>query len=123
MEGGMGMTMKKTVLVFALIFVLTAAANFVIHGILLQGVYQQSSALFRTPADGQAHALFLLVGFFFFAAAFVRLYPRNSAGGRVVDARASFRNRRVVHRHGQPLFDLLRHPALAIQHRAAAACV
>jgi hypothetical protein len=75
------MTLKKTILVFALIFVLTAVANFVIHGLLLQGVYQQSAALLRNPADGPAHAPFLLVGFFFFAAGFVWLYPRTSVGG------------------------------------------
>lgn len=75
------MTFKKSILAFVLIFVLTAAANFLIHAILLQGVYRQSAALMRNPGDGGAHAPFLLVGFFFFAVAFVWLYPRTSAGG------------------------------------------
>lgn len=75
------MTLKKTFLAFLMIFVLTAATNFLIHAILLQGVYQQSANLLRGPQDGQAHALFLLIGFFFFAVAFVWLYPRSSSGG------------------------------------------
>lgn len=75
------MTSKKTILAFVVILVLTAVANFLIHAILLQGVYQQSAALMRNPEDGQAHAPFLLVGFFFFAVAFVWLYPRTPAGG------------------------------------------
>ena len=60
---------------------MTAATNFLIHAILLQGVYQQSAGLMRSEADGQAHAPFLLVGFFFFAVAFVWLYPGASVGG------------------------------------------
>jgi len=74
------MTLKKTILAFVLIFVLTTLTNFLIHGILLQGPYQQNANLLRGPEDGQAHALFLLIGFFFFAVAFVWLYPRITAG-------------------------------------------
>lgn len=75
------MTWKKTSVAFVVIFVLTALTNFLIHAILLQGVYQQSAALMRNPEDGQAHALFLLVAFFFFAVGFVWLYPRPSSDG------------------------------------------
>jgi hypothetical protein len=74
------MSWKKTVVAFALIFVLTAATNFLIHAILLQGVYQQNAGLMRTPQDGAAHAPFLLVAFFFFSVAFVWLYPASKAG-------------------------------------------
>jgi hypothetical protein len=75
------MTLKKNILAFVLIFVLTTVTNFLIHGLLLQGPYQQSSNLLRGPEDGQAHALFLLIGFLFFSVAFVWLYPRTPAGG------------------------------------------
>jgi hypothetical protein len=75
------MTLKKTILGFVVVLVLSAVTNFLIHAILLQGVYQQSAALMRSPADGQSHAPFLLVGFFFFSVAFVRLYPQTTAGG------------------------------------------
>jgi hypothetical protein len=75
------MTLKKTILAFVVIFVLTAVTNFLIHGILLQGVYHQTTNLLRGPQDGRAHAIFLLIGFFFFAVAFVWLYPRTRADG------------------------------------------
>jgi hypothetical protein len=75
------MTLKKTILAFVVIFVLTAATNFLIHAILLQSAYEQSAGLIRSPEDGQKHMPFLLVAFFFFAVAFVWLYPRTSPGG------------------------------------------
>jgi hypothetical protein len=75
------MSLKKTILAFVTILILTALANFVIHAVLLQGVYQQNANLMRTPQDGQTHAPLLLVGFLFFALAFVWLYPHASTGG------------------------------------------
>lgn len=64
------MTMKKKILAFVVVLVLTTLTNFLIHVVLLQGVYQQNANLMRPPQD-QSHAHFLLVGFFFFAVAFV----------------------------------------------------
>jgi Protein of unknown function (DUF1761) len=75
------MTWKRTSLAFVLIFVLTAVTNFLIHGMLLQGVYQQSAGLMREPQDGQSHAPFLLVAFFVFSIAFVWLYPQSTSSG------------------------------------------
>jgi hypothetical protein len=75
------MTTKKTILAFVTILVLTALANFLIHAVLLHGVYQENANLMRSPQDGQAHAPFLLVGFLFFAVAFVWLYPHAGNGG------------------------------------------
>lgn len=65
------MTWKKTIVAFVLVFVLTSLANFLIHAILLSGVYQQNSSLMRGPQDSQAHAPFLFVSFFLFSVAFV----------------------------------------------------
>lgn len=75
------MTTKKKILAFVTILVLTTLANFLIHAVLLQGVYQQNANLMRSPQDGQTHAPFLLVGFLFFAVAFVWLYPHTGTGG------------------------------------------
>lgn len=74
------MTWNRTFVAFVLVFVLTATTNFLIHAILLQGVYQQSAGLMRSPQDGAAHAPFLMVAFFSFSLAFVWLYPPSRAG-------------------------------------------
>ena len=75
------MTWKKTIVAFVIIFVLTSAANFLIHAVLLAGVYQQNSNLMRNLPDSSAHAPFLMVSFFFFALAFVWLYTRAATAG------------------------------------------
>jgi hypothetical protein len=75
------MTLKRTILAFVTVFVLASLANFLIHAILLAGAYQQNPGLLREARDGQAHAPFLLVAFFFFALAFVWMYPQAAAGG------------------------------------------
>jgi len=75
------LTMKKKILAFVVILVLTTLTNFLVHAVLLQGVYQQNANLMRPPQD-QSHAPFLLVGFFFFALAFVWLYPNRTTGGQ-----------------------------------------
>jgi hypothetical protein len=72
------MSWKKTVVAFVLILILTAVSNFLIHAILLQGVYQRSASLMRSPQDGATHAPFLMVAFFFLSVAFVWLYPTTS---------------------------------------------
>ena len=56
------------------VFVVSTLLNFVIHGVLLKPAYMNSEDLMRTPADSQAHAVFLLVGFLFFSIGFVWIY-------------------------------------------------
>ena len=69
--------MRKFLLAFAAVFIETAALNFVIHGVLLQPLYQQTPLLMRPEGDARSHSVFLLVGFFFFAIAFVSIYTRG----------------------------------------------
>jgi predicted acyltransferase len=56
------------------VFVVSTLLNFVIHGVLLKPAYMNSEDLMRTPADSQAHAVFLLVGILFFSIGFVWIY-------------------------------------------------
>jgi hypothetical protein len=65
------------VIAFIAVFVFVSLANFVIHGVLLQPHYAQTPQLMRAPADGQAHAPFLMLAFFFFSIAFVWIYAQG----------------------------------------------
>ncbi len=69
--------MRKFLAGFGMVFVLSGLLNFVIHGVLLKPLYQQSAQLMRGEADAGAHAMFLMVGFFFFSLGFVWIYARG----------------------------------------------
>jgi hypothetical protein len=71
------MNVKRMAIAFVAVFVFVSLANFVIHGVLLQPHYAQTPQLMRTPADGQAHAPFLMLAFFFFSLAFVWIYVQG----------------------------------------------
>ena len=71
------MNTKKLVIAFVAVFFFVTFANFVIHGILLQPYYAQSPQLMRTAADGQAHAPFLMLAFFFFSLGFVWIFAQG----------------------------------------------
>ncbi len=69
--------MKNFLLAFVAVLVLTAGLSFVIHGLLLNPLYQQTPQLGRTPDDAASHSMFLMVGFFFFSLGFVWIYARG----------------------------------------------
>ena len=66
--------MRKFLMAFVAVFVITSVLSFLIHGILLQPLYHQTPQLLRGPADANAHSIFLMVGFAFFALAFDWIY-------------------------------------------------
>lgn len=74
------MNIKKFLMAFVAVFVFVSLANFVIHGMLLQPHYAQTPQLMRTPADGAAHAPFLMLAFFFFSLGFVWIYAQGVNG-------------------------------------------
>ena len=63
--------MKKMGITILLVFVVFTVLNFVVHGVLLQPLYQQTPQLLRAEQDAQGHMLFMLLGFLIFSAAFV----------------------------------------------------
>lgn len=69
--------MRRFLIAFVVVLVVTALLNFLIHGVLLQPSYQQTPQLLREQADANAHAISLLVGFFFFTLGFVWIYSRG----------------------------------------------
>src|SRR5579864_2704312 len=68
------MPIKKYVIAFVVILVLTNIGNFVIHGMLLHDAYSHFPNILRTEQDSQAHMSGLMAGFLFFTIGFVWLY-------------------------------------------------
>src|ERR1700733_12955657 len=69
--------MKRAALAFVVCLVIYTMANFVIHAVILQPLYQQTPQLLRAPQDGAAHMPFLLIGFVIFTLAFVWIFGRG----------------------------------------------
>ena len=69
--------MKRMGLTIIVVFVVFTALSFVIHGVLLQPLYQQTPQLLRAEQDSQQHMLFMLLGFLIFSAAIVWIYARG----------------------------------------------
>lgn len=69
--------MKRAIGAFVVSLVLYTLSNFVIHGILLKPLYEQTPQLLRNPQDGAAHMPFMLLSFVIFSAAFVWIYRQG----------------------------------------------
>lgn len=69
--------MKKMLASVIVIFLDLTGLSFVIHGVLLKPIYEQTPQLLRTPLDSQTHFPFMLLGFLFFSSAFVWIYVRG----------------------------------------------
>jgi hypothetical protein len=72
-----GVEMKRMGLTIIVVFLVCTGLNFVIHGVLLTPVYQQTPQLLRAEQDAQQHMLFMLLGFLVFSLAFVWIYARG----------------------------------------------
>ena len=68
---------KRFWLSFAVMFLLSMALDFLIHGVHLHAVYQSMPALFRSDADGQHYFGWMLLAHALFAYAFVWVYLRG----------------------------------------------
>lgn len=69
--------MKKMGLTIIVVFVVFTVLSFVIHGVLLSPLYQQTPQLLRVEQDANQHMIFMLLGFLIFSAAFVWIYARG----------------------------------------------
>ena len=69
--------MKKMGLTVIVVFVVFTALSFVIHGVLLQPLYQETPQLLRAGQNAQQYMVFMLVGFLVFSIAFVWIYARG----------------------------------------------
>jgi hypothetical protein len=59
------------------VFLVFTVLNFVIHGVFLAPVYQQTPQLLRAEQDANQHMIFMLLGFLIFSVAFVWIYARG----------------------------------------------
>ncbi|HET9178718.1 MAG TPA: hypothetical protein VFQ24_10225 [Terriglobia bacterium] len=69
--------MKRMWLTIIVVFLVFTALSYVIHGVLLQPLYQQSPLMLRTQQDAQSHFPFMLLAFLVFSVAFVWIYSRG----------------------------------------------
>ena len=72
-----GVEMKRMGLTVFVVFLVFTVLSFVIHGVLLQPLYQQTPQLLRAEQDANQHMLFMLLGFLVFSIAFVWIYARG----------------------------------------------
>jgi hypothetical protein len=69
--------MRRILIAFVAVLILSTIANFLIHGVILQPAYHATPHLIRAEQDASSHAPFLLWGFVFFSLGFVWIYARG----------------------------------------------
>jgi hypothetical protein len=74
------MNPKRLIIGIVTVFVAVWVTSFLIHGVWLQSRYAATMSLWRPEADMQKHILWLFLGQFIFAVAFVMLWARGFAG-------------------------------------------
>jgi hypothetical protein len=76
------MNTKRWLLASLAVFVVILVLEFVIHGVLLQGVYQQTASVWRTQADMQRLMWIFWAGYLVFAPFFVLIYAKGYEKGK-----------------------------------------
>ena len=71
------MNTRRWLLASVAVFVVLAVLDFIIHGVLLHGVYQQTASLWRAPADIQRLMWIFWAGYLVFATFFVFIYTQG----------------------------------------------
>ena len=71
------MNTKRWLLASVAVFVVLAVLDFIIHAVLLQGLYQQTASLWRPMADMQRLMGIFWAGYRVFAAFFVVIYSQG----------------------------------------------
>ena len=76
------MNTKRWLLASVAVFVVIMVLEFVIHGVLLQGVYQQTASVWRTQVEMQNMMWILWVGYLVFAPFFALIYAKGYEKGK-----------------------------------------
>ena len=71
------MNTKRWLLASVAVFVVLAVLDFIIHGVLLHGIYQKTASLWRAPAEIQRLMWIFWAGYLVFAAFFVFIYTQG----------------------------------------------
>jgi hypothetical protein len=75
------MNTKRWLLASVAVFVVIAVLEFVIHGMLLQGVYKQTASVWRPEAEMQRLFWIFWVGYLVFAPFFALIYAKGYEKG------------------------------------------
>jgi hypothetical protein len=76
--------MKQCIISIVVLFIVSMALDFVVHGLLLKPDYAALPALMRTEADGQRHFPAMLLAHVFIAAGVTVIYRRGREAGKDV---------------------------------------
>lgn len=76
------MNTKRWLLASVAVFVVIFVVEFIIHGVLLQGLYQQTASVWRPMADMQRLMWIMWVGYLVFAAFFTFIYTKGYEKGK-----------------------------------------
>ena len=76
------MNTKRWLLASAAVFVVIMVLEFVIHGMLLSGIYQQTASVWRTQVEMQNMMWILWVGYLVFAPFFALIYAKGYEKGK-----------------------------------------
>lgn len=68
------MSKKRLIIASAAVFIAIYFLDFIIHGVLLQDLYQQTSSLWRSEEEMGKYFWCFLVGYFLFAPVFVYIF-------------------------------------------------
>lgn len=72
---------KKAIISVVVMFVMSMALGFVVHGLLLQPAYLALPGLFRPEAEAQAYFPWMLLAHLFIAVGFVWVYLKGREDG------------------------------------------
>lgn len=76
------MNTKRWLLASVAVFVVIFVLEFIIHGVILQGVYQQTASVWRAQADMQRLMWMLWIGYLVFAPLFAFIYVKGYEKGK-----------------------------------------
>jgi hypothetical protein len=76
------MNTKRWLLASVAVFVVIFVLEFIIHGVLLQGAYQQTASLWRPLADMQRLMWIMWLGYLVFALFFTFIYTKGYEKGK-----------------------------------------
>lgn len=76
------MNKKRWIWASVAVFVLLNVWDFVVHGVLLASLYQQSASVWRPPVDMQRLIWIFWVGYLLFAPFFTLIYSKGYESGK-----------------------------------------
>lgn len=80
-----GVNKKSFALSVIVMLVFIWVTDFVIHGVLLKGLYEETASLWRTPDEMNAHMIWMLIGKILIAKYFVFIFVKGREGKGIAE--------------------------------------